>query len=430
MLRFIYNILIIVMLPLIMLVLMLKYRTRFAKYFFTNLDQRFGKLNLPDECTKKPVIWLHASSVGELNMLKPLIAELRSTFLSHTIYLSTVTPEAVEEAKKIKLADFIFIAPLDIHFVARRVVRKIRPSLLLLAESEFWPNLIVEAKKIGTMVGVVNTRISDSSYKWMRYMKWWYRYILSYIDFFCIREKEDLNRILSLGIKKDRVKFTGNIKYDAVNLPAFMPEQIGEIYKKYYMMPEHFIFVCGSIHLKETRPIIRAFTEALRKYPTMKLILAPRHIEKAGEVAQMLKKNNISFRLHSKSGCDGENPLATCVILDTVGDLISAYRIATIVFVGGSLVPKGGQNIIEPALLEKPILFGPFMHNFKSSSQELLRCGGAVQIGNARELTAQLFDLLSDKTHRLSVGRRALSAASSLKGATMSTMSFIKKWYA
>lgn len=428
MMYILYNLLIILFFPVILFGLLLKYRFRFIKYFLTGIAERLGKISFPEYLSARPVLWLHASSVGELNMLKPLIAELRTHYLSHRIYLSTVTPEALEMARKEKLAEFVFFAPVDIAPVVRRVVRRVRPVLLLLAESEFWPNLVVESKKTGTVVGVVNTRVSDNAFRWMQFFSRWYRYILSHIDFFGARTQEDKERIIALGVEKDRVELTGNIKYDGIQVQPLLPDTIDRLYKNFHMSQKNIIFVCGSIHPAETVPIIRAYLEVKSKFPLLSIILAPRHIDKVPGIVKSIKRFQIPFRLQSQSSVTDGDYLTPCLVLDTIGDLISAYRIATVVFIGGSLVNKGGQNIIEPALLEKPVIFGPHMDNFKSSTRELLCCGGAVQVKNSQELSPVLMQLVSDRTMRAGIARRAFSVASGLKGGALHTVHLIHRW--
>jgi len=423
----IYNLLVIILFPFIVIGLLFTYRLRFAKYFFIGINERLGMLSLPAHTASQPALWLHASSVGELNMLKPLIAELKTRYLSHHIYLSTVTPEALEIARQEKLADVVFFAPLDISFIARKVIRRIRPQLLLLAESEFWPSLIIQSKKIGAKVGVVNARISDRAFRWMEFLSWWYRYLFSYIDFFGARTVEDKERIIALGVEKDRVELTGNIKYDTVQIQSLLPDKMEQIYKKLYLRPQQMVFVCGSIHPDESAYVLDAYQEAKKTFPTLSVVLAPRHIEKVPAIVKTAKNMQIPVRLQSQASRVGNNHFGPCLILDTIGDLIDTYRIATVVFVGGSLVRKGGQNIIEPALLEKPVIFGPHMNNFKFSAHELLRCGGAVQVKHAKELVYALTHLLSEYSLRMQIARRALSAASGLKGGSMNTVRLIRK---
>lgn len=430
MMRFIYNAGILILFPLIVVFLMLKYRVRFFKHFLNGVSQRLGSIpHDKDRGESQPVIWLHAASIGELNLLKPLIQSLKTRFLNHRIYISTVTPEALQVAKTSRIGDYVFLAPIDFGPFTRKVVRKVKPKLLLLAESEFWPNLIVESKKIGAVVGVVNTRVSDKAFYWLKLFRWWYAYVLSYIDFFCVRETEDEKRIIALGVKKDRVILTGNLKYDSISVSQSHPAELDALYKKFKLKSDDKILVCGSVHPGEIELILKACREVQKEIHSFKLIIAPRHIDKINQLESVFRKARMRMRLFSRSSITGEDHTAPFLILDTVGDLIPAYRIAQVVFVGGSLVPKGGQNIIEPALLEKPVVFGKFMDNFKESTRELLRCGGGMQVQNDTELAHTLIQLFSDVTMRTSMGRRAQAAAVGLKGATHATVRIITQWF-
>ncbi|MBD3272644.1 MAG: hypothetical protein GF384_08935 [Elusimicrobia bacterium] len=429
-LQFWYNAAVVVFFPLIMVGLALRYRARFFKHCFENFSQRMGKLplNFAESITGN-VIWLHAASVGELVMLKPLIHELKTRFLNHHLIISTITPEAYRMAVTSHLGEYVVYAPIDLVWPVRRAVRKIRPKLLLLAEAEFWPNLIIESAQTGTIIGVVNTRISDKAFRFMRLVRWWYRILLSQVTFFAARDEEDRQRVISFGIEKDRVVLTGNIKYDAVSVPRIAEHGLQQIYQRFSVPNNVPVIVFGSVHHAEIRMTRDSVKRLMDEFRSLHILIAPRHIEHVSLISRHLDSAGIPWRLFSTVNSTDHKDGSRIVIIDTIGDLVTAYRIAWVVFVGGSLMPKGGQNILEPALLEKPVLFGPHMHNFKSSARALIQCGGGVRVNNTQELETHCRRFLTNPQDRYSSGQRAQVAASGLRGATGKTIQLIREWY-
>ncbi|MHB9155170.1 MAG: 3-deoxy-D-manno-octulosonic acid transferase, partial [Endomicrobiales bacterium] len=339
---FIYNtVLFILFLP-AMLFLMLRYRRRFAAEFFYRYRERLGTWKMPaGKEDTRPLLWFHCASLGEARAAEPLIRELKD----FRILLTTVTFSGREYARTNSLGDLLYYAPLDFSFLVAKAVSPLKPRGLVLVETELWPGMIAAAKKAGAKVVLANGRLSSHSYPFYRDLSFFWKPVLGRIDHLCARSPEDAERFVSIGFPESRAEVTGNIKYDRT-FPA-----TGRDREEFRLAAADTVWVCGSTRPGEEEILAGVFNALRKKYASLKLVIAPRHVERARQVAALLDRNHIRSSLRSRpAAADFE-----CLVVDTFGELQALYALSDLAFVGGSLVDKGGQNPIEPAAFSKPV---------------------------------------------------------------------------
>lgn len=410
-----YNIIILLSLLLLSPLLLLKLLT--DKRYRTGLSERLGFI--PDSIShpfkgQRP-IWFHASSVGEVIASQKLLEGIRERFPDRRLLVSTFTPTGNKAAREKLKADGVIFLPLDFPWAVNRAVKKVNPSVLILMETELWPNLIRKAGSMHIPVVVVNGRISDSSYG-----KYWFispllKKVFESITLFLMQSEGDAQRIITLGAEPSSVTVTGNIKFDlkpADKAIGFMENWGGPV------------LLAGSTHKGEDSPVLDIYKGLRERYPTLKLVLAPRHLDRIIEVEGILKEKGFQFVRRSEVSEKIESPI---LLLDTLGELASFYKYGTIVFIGGSLIPVGGHNPLEPALYGKPVLFGPHMENFRDSARILEENGGGARVDNPEGLNKRIDRLLSDIDLRQTMGNNARQAVLKNQGATERTMGGIYK---
>src|SRR6476646_2961952 len=293
----------------------------------------------------QPCIWVHAVSVGEVLAVSELVRQLRVEFPKHRVVVSTTTDTGQRLAFERFGAENVFYFPLDFAFAARRWFRTLHPELLVIAETEFWPNFLRVAREFGTRVAIVNARISDRSLKGYRRWRMFVRPSLQRIDVFCAQTAADAERLKEIGAPANRVLTGGNLKYDVP--PSATPAIVSELRASLSASGAGPILVCGSTVEGEEPLLLSAFTNALATYTGATMLLAPRHPRRFNEVDDLLWKMKIPFTRRSQ--WKGESIRGGVLLIDTIGELSKLYTVADIAFVGGSLVPRGGHNIIEPA---------------------------------------------------------------------------------
>jgi 3-deoxy-D-manno-octulosonic-acid transferase len=361
-----------------------------------------------------PRIWLHGASAGDLLSLQPIMKELKARLPGSCIIVSTITNSGLAMArKKLVEAEVIVYAPYDLFGATRRAVAALRPDLLVLEYTEIWPNLIRAARYAGVRIALTNGRFNPA--KMSRYRAL-FRVIsnpLRRIDCFLMRSDEEAERVLALGAAPDRVWVTGNTKFDALVLDAAEGKE-DALRAEMGLDPRAPVLMAGSTHEGEEEKILAVYAKLRTRHPGLQLVVAPRYVERAGRIAALAAEQGLPVRLRSAGAAGGR---AAVTILDTIGELAVAYRLATLVFVGGSFVTRGGQNVLEPAAQGKPVLFGPHMENFKDSVQVLQGRGG-IQVATPEQLLKVADELLSRPDQLDELGALARGSVSALRGAS------------
>lgn len=381
--------------------------------------ERLGRIGLE----VKGVLWFHAVSVGEVNAVAPLIRRFMELYPQERPVLSTVTPTGREMARKALPSVDLFYLPLDLPWIVKRTVARVRPKVLCLVETEIWPNLLRRLREEGIPVVVVNGRLSERSFR--RYMRFrsFFREVFNGVNCFSVQGQEDARRLLSLGIDREKIFVTGNIKYHQdqghvaeEDLEAFA-EEIG-------LRPTHPVIVGGSTHRGEESVLIEAFKRLRERFPFLKLILVPRHPERAQEVEEAVRRAGLTCARRTREGGFGGKDV---LLVDTIGELKRLYALSTVAFVGGSLVRHGGQNMIEPAYYRKPVLFGPHVENFLSIARDLKREGGGIMVRDGEELFSRMEELLSDPALCKGIGEAGYRVVERGKGALERNIEIIRK---
>ncbi|MEJ2079301.1 MAG: 3-deoxy-D-manno-octulosonic acid transferase [Acidobacteriota bacterium] len=377
-----------------------------------------------------PCVWIHAVSVGELNAMRPLIRAL-SALPRVSLLLSTTTSTGQALAQR----DFseqatIFYFPLDLRRICRRYLRRLKPTLVVLAETELWPNFLTASQLENVPVVLVNGRLSDTSFRRYHRFNRFFHPVIQSVSHFCMQTKEDKQRILELGAEPERVNWVGNLKFDYHQTSS--PEQVrlNEALSRILRRQEgDLLLVCGSTKPGEEEQLARVGASLRAAGFSLKLIVAPRHPHRGAEVTELMGGAGFATVRRSTIDIGSQRlPAAEAVVLDSIGELAGLYEIADLVFIGGSLVPEGGQNIIEPAAFGRPILFGPHMDNFREIAAVFTSNYGALQVGSAEELEARLSDLLKDSHAREWLGRNARKVIRDNQGAVDRTLEILKAY--
>jgi 3-deoxy-D-manno-octulosonic-acid transferase len=369
----------------------------------------------------REVVWVHAVSVGEVIAATQLIRELSAVRPEWLIALSTTTATGQQLAKERLPESPVFYLPLDFAFVVRRYLRVLRPKLLVLMESELWPNLIAQCAKAGVPMAVVNARVSDRSFpRYMRLRRLW-RPLLAKISLFLAQSEETAERLVLIGAPADRIRVTGNLKYDLRDgresvLVARLRSRLPEAAR---------VVVCGSTLEGEEKILLAAWPRVLTEAPHTVMVLAPRHPDRFAAVAGMIEASGFTLWRASefRGPADVSEPLAagSIFLLDTIGDLATMYSLGAVAFVGGSLVPSGGHNPLEPARFGIPVLMGTSFENFREMVN-VFKAHDAVRIASCADFADALIDLLHHRDEAQAVGRRGREVFDTQAGATARTV--------
>ncbi len=380
--RFIYSL--ILAIAFIALLPYFIYQAVFNRKYLSNFRERLGLLPraLNDEAggDLRPAIWIHAVSVGETLAAKPLAAALRARFPQHRLIVSTTTATGQSVARsRVTEADGFCYFPFDWKFAVRRSLDAIRPQVVILMESELWLNFLSECEARRIHVIVANGRISDRSFTRSQKFGFFVKRLYALVTRFAMQSRVDAERAIALGAPAERVVVSGNLKFeigDVDESPKII--ETGRSLDESFALSSSPLIIAGSTTEGEEEIVLAAF-EQLRKeeaFERVRLLIAPRHPERFDAVERLLRSSQLSYARRSSPGGDCK---ASVILLDTVGELAALYRFASVVFVGGSLIPKGGHNILEPALYAKPIIVGPSMENFREITKEFLRRDALVQ---------------------------------------------------
>ena len=397
---------------------------RHRKYIGT-LRERWGRLPAGINPEGRPSIWIHAVSVGEVQAARTLIPGLRDRYPDHPLWLSTTTQTGRAVAARTAAADGLFYFPLDLPAVIDRVLDRVRPVLFLAVDTELWPNLLRRCARRGVRTMLVNGRISDRSYPRYRLVRWLLRRVLADVDRCCAQSGESARRLIDLGAPPGRVAMTGNLKFDAAAASRPDPRSGDDgLPERFGWPPDRPVLMAASTHPGEEGPVLGAFLQLRIRVPGLVLLLAPRHPERGAAVAALAAGRGVEVVRRSRLPGSGAGP-ADVVVLDTVGELAALFRVATVVFLGGSLAPAGGHNVIEPALWGKPVVFGPHMENFAEVAELFLANRAARRIAGARELEPVLAELLADPCQRAALGTAARTLVAANRGAAARSLAEI-----
>jgi 3-deoxy-D-manno-octulosonic-acid transferase len=386
---------------------------------FQRFFQRIGMVPpaVSEALGGRPRIWIHAVSVGEVGVAAAVAKALQRRYPDGSFVLSTLREQGLARARELLGADTpCFFAPLDFVGPTRKTLRTIRPDILVLLETELWPNLIVGARRMGARVAIVNGRISVRSVRRYRKVRSLMRYTLSHVSAFSMISEQDALRIRSLGAPADRITVNGNAKFDCPD-PQVDPGTADWAARLYGVGPHTPVFVAGSTRYPEEQIILDAFVKIRAALPDTILIIAPRHIERAPQIAQWVTARGLDCQLRTTLDDNPQSRTAPVIILDTIGELSATYSVAGMVFCGGSLVPKGGQNIMEPAMWGKPVCFGPSMEDFADARRIIEESGGGITVRCAEELAKTAIQWFQNTGQAAAAGQAARHAILPHRGA-------------
>ncbi len=428
-----YDVILILLIPFYIFSLLLKGKFNwqvFKRFKIIGKDLEFIK--------NKDVIWLHAVSLGEVSTCKSLIKQLSVKFPNNIILITTVTATGKMLSQSIAKDNILSLyMPFDLSFLISPLIKSINPKLLILIETELWPNLLYYAQKYKIPVLVLNARLSDRSFGKYHLFSWFVRQLTKGVSEFCVQSGIDKNRFLQLGIDVQRVKTTGNMKFDAIEeLDSKQLIDLANLRNKIALEKNDFLIVAGSTHDKEEECVLDSFAELKRQFNSpfdnkitefsnLRLLIAPRHLEKLGLIESLIEAKGMpSARISEIKSLS----IDSILLLDTIGQLRLIYGLANLVFIGGSLVPTGGHNILEPAFFEKPIIVGPYMHNFKSITYLFLSNNALIQVRDASELVTKMKEVIFNKKMQQDLGKAAKSVLASNLGATFINLGIIEKY--
>jgi 3-deoxy-D-manno-octulosonic-acid transferase len=384
--------------------------------------------------TPPGAIWFHAVSVGEVVSLAGLLREIRDRSPSIPLYVSvtTVAGREIADERLNALADGIFYAPLDYAFSVRRVLARIRPSAVVILETEIWPALYRETKRAGSSLLVVNGRISERAFPRYRFWRFFFKDALRYPDAILAQSERDAARYVELGARARTVDAIGNLKYDAAPVTSEPPTIITELLAK--LRPSSIWIAASTMagvdreDVDEDDAVIAAFEELARAQPGLLLILVPRKPERFEEAERKLRASGVRYVRRSQNEMPPDLALPCAILLDSIGELASLFPVADVVFMGGSLAQRGGHNVLEPAACKKAIIVGPHLENFAAIAEEFRAEGAFLEVKSASELAGAVRKLIDDPRLRAGIGLRAATLAAGKRGATKKAADLILRW--
>ncbi len=376
------------------------------------IKERFGFIGKRGSSGR--LFWFHAASVGELKVLSAVIPKIQEIDPDIDIAISTTTITGRRRAREI-FSDKcqVFLQPLELKSAIRRTLETLKPEKIIMVETEIWPLLITEGADFGAEVDLINGRLTAGSYRWYKTFKPFFAPVLRSFGCLLVQTENDAARFRNIGAENTTV--LGNVKYDQIAINGGC-----EIQPPIIDSAGGLVFVAGSIRKGEDRIFADLISGIVKENLPVKFVLVPRHMKDVVRLGTLLDERGIDCRLRSESE-NGEVLSARVLIVDTMGELSAFYRMADIAFVGGSLVPIGGHDPVEPAALGKPALFGPFMDNARESARALLESGGALEVRNVEDLVGFINKSLADRDYLISMGARGKMTIESLKGASKKT---------
>lgn len=397
-----------------------------AKKYREGIPERFGfiKAEKIRAAAGSPLIWIHAVSVGETKAVAPVVKSLKQRNPGVKILFSTVTGTGNATAAK-DLSGFIdalIYFPLDLSWAIKRVARAFNPSAFVVIEKEIWPNVFLEMKKENVPVIILNGTISERSHRRFLRFSFFFKEVFGCVSLFSARTEDDRKKAIEAGVKEGNARTAGNIKFD-LSPPSAHPNYLDTIKDALRVSPSDAVIVAGSTHPGEEEKVVSAFKMISKEHSNARLIIAPRHPERFGEVEALLKKTGLEFSKRSAGGG------GKVVLLDTIGELMPVYSFSTIAFVGGSLVPGiGGHNLLEPAYYGRPVLWGPHLTTYASMGELLEGSGGGFTVRDENDLAEKANALLSDKALCERAGEAAKKVVEANRGAARKSVEALE-WF-
>ncbi len=401
-----------------------------SKRYRDGFGQRLGLS--AERLSGKPGIWVHGASVGEIITAKSIVGKIDEEFPEAETSISATTNTGFSVAEKNFPEKTVFFFPLDLSCITKKVLNLTRPDFIILVELELWPNFLISAYKKKIPVIIVNGRISNKSLNAYRFIsqisKVFRDSLTSKMNTYCARTELDAQRFQDLGISGNQVFVTGTMKYD--NIPTSIDDNISKrLASLFCINDDDLVLIGGSTHDGEEEILIRVFERLSKDYPELKLIIAPRHIERVRDVFRLIEKKGFVPVLKTaveNSNYNWQNTKKEIILIDTVGDLGKIYSLSSFVFVGRSLVPSGGQNMMEPAGLGKPVIFGPHTFNFKEEAALLLKNNAARMVETEDELFKTIEFFIKNPDEAKEIGLKAQKVVNEKRGATERSMEIIR----
>ena len=414
--RWLYTLILYLIMPLALLHLAVRGLRDSA--YLKRWPERFGFFDRP---ARTGGIVVHAASVGEVNVASALVKSLSRRYPELPLCLTAFTPTGSEQALTL-FRDEVFhvYAPLDLPGAVNRFYDRVQPSLLIIMETEIWPNLYFEAAGRGIPIMIANARISEHSLGTYRRLRRLTAAALDQVSRIAAKSETDSERLIDIGADKQRIEVTGNLKFD-VTLPPSLLEQ-GETIRMAWGA-ERLVLLAGSTHEGDEGPILKAFPHLLNRFPQALLVLVPRHPERFARVAQAARAAGLDVSLRSKGiSCPSSTQ---CFVIDAMGELLQFYAACDVAFVGGSLDRIGGHNVLEPAALSRPVLVGPHTFNFEDITEQLVAANAAIRVSNAAELEEATARLFTRPELRDQMGQAGLKLVRSGQGALERTQEVV-----
>ncbi len=401
------------------------------KFFTTEkyragLKERLGiyKEKLPEKGEAKR-IWIHAVSVGETMAASFLAGEISKKVENAEIFFSTTTATGQKTAQKqIKTAKSIFYFPLDFSFSVKRAIGRVNPDICILIETEIWPNFLRICRESNIPVMTSNGRISDKSFRGYRKLGPIIRRILSDITLFSMQTSSDAERIKKLGAPEEKVKTSGNMKFDQA-LASSSTIDSDEVRRKFRIPEDKFVIVFASTHDGEEEILLDVFRNLQKDVTGLFLVIAPRHPERFNEAAELIEKEKIQYARRTTLDKNTDSDY-NVLLLDSVGELYMIFSICHIAFMGGSLVPVGGHNPLEASVFNKPVLFGPHMHNFRDIASIILENNAGFQMSEKNEILKKMSELISDKSYLEKINKNCKKVFEENSGATEKNIALMR----
>ncbi len=393
-----------------------KYREGFAAKFLGRVPRR---------TSEKTCLWLHAVSVGEVNLLATLLKEIATRRPDWECVVSTTTMTGMALAKKKYPQSNVFYCPLDFSWAVRTAMRRIRPDVLVLAELELWPNLVRAAKERGARVAVVNGRLSEHSFRGYRRLRPLVRRLLAQLDLVAVQDETYAGRFRELGASETALCVTGSLKYDGAETNRENPNTT-RLARLAGFAADDVVFLAGSTQEPEEALALAAYRSLASQWPNLRLVVVPRHPDRFEAVGRLFDESGLTWQRRSRLEVEGANPNARVLLVDGVGELGAWWGTARIAYVGGSMGNRGGQNMIEPAAYGAAVSFGPNTWNFRDIVTAMLNHQAAEVVHNGDQLTAFVRRALEDPIWAENLGQRAHRLVQSQLGATRRTVELLE----